>query len=82
MGNWLFGAYPKTVYSVPAQKLGEYVQSSLRPSEDCQKQIDAAVDTICAALQEAMAIDVAKVSGGQGSGLLGARRIPGHRKAE
>nr|KAF6403819.1 2'-5'-oligoadenylate synthetase 2 [Molossus molossus] len=60
MENWLFGAYPKTVYSVPAQKLGEYVQTSLRPSEHCQKQIDATVDTICAALQEVMAIDVAK----------------------
>lgn len=74
MSNWLFGAGPETVYSVPAQKLDEYIQTKLRPAEDCQKQIDEAVDTICASLQEATepptVIDVLKVSGGLGSRLL------------
>ncbi|EPQ01944.1 2'-5'-oligoadenylate synthase 2 [Myotis brandtii] len=64
MGNWLSSSCPETVYLVPAQKLDEYIQTSLRPTEDCQRQIDEAVDTICAALQEAteppMVIDVAK----------------------
>lgn len=74
MSNWRFGACPGTVCSVPAQNLDEYIQTSLRPTEDCQKQIDEAVDSICAALQEAteppMVTDVAKVSGEPGSGLL------------
>lgn len=75
MGNLLFGAGPETVYSVPAQDLDEYVQTSLRPTEDCQKQIDEAVDSICAALQGAtappMVTGVARVSGGpSGLGLL------------
>ncbi|XP_053784502.1 2'-5'-oligoadenylate synthase 2 [Desmodus rotundus] len=64
MGSWLFSACPTTVSSVPAQRLGEYVQNFLRPADDCQRQIDAAVDTICAALQEAKELptvtDVAK----------------------
>ena len=72
MGSWLFSACPTTVSSVPAQRLGEYVQNFLRPADDCQRQIDAAVDTICAALQEAKELptvtDVAKVSQGWGWG--------------
>lgn len=36
-----------------AQELGTFIQRSLRPSEDCQRRIDEAVETICAALQEA-----------------------------
>lgn len=83
MGNWLpwlSGACPETVYSVPVQKLDEYIQTSLRPTADCQRQIDEAVDTICAALQEATepptVTDVAKVSGGPGVG------APGYRKSE
>ncbi|XP_054450337.1 2'-5'-oligoadenylate synthase 2 [Pteronotus mesoamericanus] len=52
MGNWLSSVNPTSVISVPAQRLGDYIQDYLRPSEDCQKQIDLDVDTICAALQE------------------------------
>lgn len=81
MGNW-----ESHLYSVPPQKLGEFVQNSLRPFEDCQKKIDETVNTICAVLQEAeqfpLVISVAKVSTGLGSGLLGARRLHGSRKAE
>ncbi|XP_036785080.2 2'-5'-oligoadenylate synthase 2 isoform X1 [Manis pentadactyla] len=59
MGNW-----ESHLYSVPPQKLGEFVQNSLRPFEDCQKKIDETVNTICAVLQEAeqfpLVISVAK----------------------
>uniref|UniRef100_A0A8C6AH53 2'-5'-oligoadenylate synthetase 2 n=1 Tax=Monodon monoceros TaxID=40151 RepID=A0A8C6AH53_MONMO len=48
MGNW-----ESHLYERPAQKLGEFTQDNLRPFEDCQKQIDQTVDTICAVLQEA-----------------------------
>uniref|UniRef100_A0A8D0UW13 2'-5' oligoadenylate synthase n=1 Tax=Sus scrofa TaxID=9823 RepID=A0A8D0UW13_PIG len=48
MGNW--GSH---LYDRPPQKLGEFVQNNLRPSEDCQKQIDQTVDTICKVLQDA-----------------------------
>uniref|UniRef100_A0A480S5S1 2'-5' oligoadenylate synthase n=2 Tax=Sus scrofa TaxID=9823 RepID=A0A480S5S1_PIG len=48
MGNW--GSH---IYDRPPQKLGEFVQNNLRPSEDCQKQIDQTVDTICKVLQDA-----------------------------
>ncbi|XP_053525876.1 2'-5'-oligoadenylate synthase 2 isoform X2 [Artibeus jamaicensis] len=64
MGNWFSSACPVTVNSVPAQRLGEYVQNFLRPSDDCQRQIDEAMDTICATLEEAEELptvtDVAK----------------------
>ncbi|XP_036295350.1 2'-5'-oligoadenylate synthase 2 [Pipistrellus kuhlii] len=53
MGNWLFSNGPETVYEMPAHALDDYVQFSLRPTEDCQKQIDEAVDSIYATLQEA-----------------------------
>lgn len=39
-------------HPVPAQELEAFIQKSLRPFEGCQKQIDEAVNTICAALQE------------------------------
>lgn len=72
MGNW--GSH---IYDRPPQKLGEFVQNNLRPSEDCQKQIDQTVDTICKVLQDAeqlpLVISVARVSRGLGSGLQGAR---------
>lgn len=72
MGNWLFGASPETGYSLSAEKLGEYVQNSLRPSEDCQKQIQEAVDAICAGLQKAkelpLVTDVAQVRKGGAQG--------------
>uniref|UniRef100_A0A8C3X6K8 2'-5' oligoadenylate synthase n=1 Tax=Catagonus wagneri TaxID=51154 RepID=A0A8C3X6K8_9CETA len=48
MGNW--GSH---LYEQPPQKLGEFVQNNLRPSEDSQKQIDQTVDTICEVLQDA-----------------------------
>lgn len=74
------------LYQILAQELGTFIQRSLRPSEDCQKRIDEAVETICAALQEAkehpLVTSVAKVSRGLGSGILGARRVPGHQMAE
>ncbi|XP_059974523.1 2'-5'-oligoadenylate synthase 2 isoform X1 [Mesoplodon densirostris] len=41
------------LYEQPPQRLGEFIQDNLRPFEDCQKQIDQTVDTICAVLQEA-----------------------------
>ncbi|ELK15473.1 2'-5'-oligoadenylate synthetase 2 [Pteropus alecto] len=41
------------LYQILAQELGTFIQRSLRPSEDCQRRIDEAVETICAALQEA-----------------------------
>ncbi|XP_032954015.1 2'-5'-oligoadenylate synthase 2 [Rhinolophus ferrumequinum] len=57
MGNW-------ALVSMPTQELDAFIQKSLRPFEDCQKQIDKAVDTICAALHEAeeqlLVTDVAK----------------------
>lgn len=40
------------VQPLPAQELDAFIQKSLRPFEGCQKQIDEAVNTICAALQE------------------------------
>nr|XP_019589650.1 PREDICTED: 2'-5'-oligoadenylate synthase 2 isoform X1 [Rhinolophus sinicus] len=49
--------------SMPTQELDAFIQESLRPYEGCQKQIDKAVDTICAALHEAeefLVTDVAK----------------------
>lgn len=39
--------------SIPTQELDAFIQKSLRPYDVCQKQIDEAVDTICAALHEA-----------------------------
>lgn len=79
MGNW-------ALVSMPTQELDAFIQKSLRPFEDCQKQIDKAVDTICAALHEAEeqlpVTDVAKVSSGLRSGCVGARRFTGHCKAE
>lgn len=73
MGNW-----ESHLYERPAQKLGEFTQDNLRPFEDCQKQIDQTVDTICAVLQEAeqlpLVTGVAEVSRRLGSGLLGPRR--------
>ncbi|XP_057600817.1 2'-5'-oligoadenylate synthase 2-like isoform X2 [Hippopotamus amphibius kiboko] len=48
MGNW-----ESHLYEQPAQKLGEFIHNNLRPFEDCQKQIDQTVDTICAVLQKA-----------------------------
>lgn len=57
MGNW-------ALCSMPTQELDAFIQKSLRPLEDCQKQIDETVDTICAALHEAeellLVTDVAK----------------------
>ncbi|XP_008059936.1 2'-5'-oligoadenylate synthase 2-like [Carlito syrichta] len=40
------------LYLVPAQKLGKYIQDKLKPCEDCQKQIDETVNTICDILEE------------------------------
>lgn len=71
--------------SMPTQELDAFIQEFLRPYEGCQKQIDKAVDTICAALHEAeefLVTDVVKVSRGLGSGRLGARRFTGYWKAE
>uniref|UniRef100_A0A8C9Q4J4 2'-5' oligoadenylate synthase n=1 Tax=Spermophilus dauricus TaxID=99837 RepID=A0A8C9Q4J4_SPEDA len=63
MGNW-----ESQVSSVPASQLGEFVQSHLKPSEPCRKQIKGTVKTICAALKEIqpfpMVQSVAMVSGG------------------
>ncbi|XP_062038827.1 2'-5'-oligoadenylate synthase 3 [Lepus europaeus] len=47
MGNW-----ESQVSSVPAQQLGDFVQNSLRPYEECQRQISHLVDVICSTLQE------------------------------
>lgn len=67
------------LYQKPGQELGAFIQDVLRPSDDCQKRIEEAVDTICAALQKAgeqpLVTSVAKVSRGLGSGILGARRV-------
>lgn len=52
------GNYP--LYRKPAQELDTFIQEYLRPSEDSQKRIDKAVDTICAVLQEARVTSVAK----------------------
>ncbi|XP_070625746.1 2'-5'-oligoadenylate synthase 2 isoform X3 [Bos indicus] len=40
------------LYEKPSEKLEEFIQNHLRPSEDCQKDIDQSVDTICEVLQE------------------------------
>lgn len=62
---------------VSAQESDVFIQTFLRPFEGCQKQIEEAVNTICTALQETeefpLVTGVAKVSGGLGSRLLGAR---------
>ncbi|XP_008059935.1 2'-5'-oligoadenylate synthase 2-like [Carlito syrichta] len=39
-------------YSVSAQELGNYIQDYLKPHEDCQKQIDQTVSTICDILNQ------------------------------
>uniref|UniRef100_A0A8C0KYM0 2'-5'-oligoadenylate synthetase 2 n=1 Tax=Canis lupus dingo TaxID=286419 RepID=A0A8C0KYM0_CANLU len=46
------GIWGSHLYSVQPERLDELIQNSLRPYGECQKQIDDAVDTICAALQE------------------------------
>uniref|UniRef100_A0A7P0T9B5 2'-5'-oligoadenylate synthetase 2 n=1 Tax=Homo sapiens TaxID=9606 RepID=A0A7P0T9B5_HUMAN len=38
--------------SVPAQKLGWFIQEYLKPYEECQTLIDEMVNTICDVLQE------------------------------
>lgn len=68
------GNYP--LYRKPAQELDTFIQEYLRPSEDSQKRIDKAVDTICAVLQEARVTSVAKVSAGLGSGVSGSQEGP------
>ncbi|XP_043757618.1 2'-5'-oligoadenylate synthase 2 [Cervus elaphus] len=45
------GSWKSRVYEQPSEKLEEFIQNYLRPSEDCQKDIDQSVDTICAVLQ-------------------------------
>lgn len=84
------GIWGSHLYSVQPERLDELIQNSLRPYGECQKQIDDAVDTICAALQETEQIptvlSVVQVSGrlgwgwGVGSGLPGARSFHGHQK--
>ncbi|KAI4536300.1 hypothetical protein MG293_013692 [Ovis ammon polii] len=46
------GSWESHLYEQPSEKLEEFIQNYLRPSEDCQKDIDQSVDTICAVLQE------------------------------
>ncbi|XP_062944261.1 2'-5'-oligoadenylate synthase 2 isoform X2 [Cynocephalus volans] len=47
MGNW-----GSQLSSVPAQDLGKFIQENLKPYEDCQKQINQTVNTICDILQD------------------------------
>ncbi|XP_065760645.1 2'-5'-oligoadenylate synthase 2-like isoform X1 [Muntiacus reevesi] len=46
------GSWESHLYEQPSEKLEEFIQNYLRPSEDCQKDIDQSVDTICAVLQK------------------------------
>ncbi|XP_010826888.1 PREDICTED: 2'-5'-oligoadenylate synthase 2 isoform X3 [Bison bison bison] len=46
------GSRESHLYEKPSEKLEEFIQNHLRPSEDCQKDIDQSVDTICEVLQE------------------------------
>ncbi|CAM9685523.1 unnamed protein product [Rangifer tarandus platyrhynchus] len=46
------GSWEAHLYEQPSEKLEEFIQNYLRPSEDCQKDIDQSVDTICAVLQK------------------------------
>lgn len=59
MGNW-----ESQVSSVPAEQLGDFVQSHLTPHEDCRKQIEQTLAVVCAALRDSQAYpavrDVAK----------------------
>lgn len=74
------GSWESHLYEQPPEKLEEFIQNYLRPSEDCQKDIDQSVDTICAVLQKPCqsltVTGVAKVSRWLGSVLLG----PGRKK--
>lgn len=69
------GSRESHLYEKPSEKLEEFIQNHLRPSEDCQKDIDQSVDTICEVLQEPCpsltVTGVAKVSRWLGSVLLG-----------
>lgn len=72
------GSWESHLYEQRSEKLEAFIQNYLRPSEDCQKDIDQSVDTICAALQEPCqsltVTGVAKVSRWLESVLLGPRR--------
>ncbi|XP_055406060.1 2'-5'-oligoadenylate synthase 2 isoform X1 [Bubalus kerabau] len=46
------GSWESHLYEQPSEKLEEFIQNHLRPFEDCQKDIDQSVDTICEVLQE------------------------------
>ncbi|XP_070242165.1 2'-5'-oligoadenylate synthase 2 isoform X2 [Bos mutus] len=46
------GSRESHLYEKPSEKLEEFIQNHLRPSEDGQKDIDQSVDTICEVLQE------------------------------
>lgn len=69
------GSRESHLYEKPSEKLEEFIQNHLRPSEDGQKDIDQSVDTICEVLQEPCpsltVTGVARVSRRLGSVLLG-----------